>query len=491
MRLYSCGSNGSGQLALGDDDDRSTLNSCLFDPSIDADALRGAEIVDIASSAHHSLLLLRFPTDSPSHGVSAYDLNTPGSSTGTGWRYELYGVGTNSYGQLGRKCALRDEDAPPQSWSSFRRLNLRMRGMGAEWEPRRIGATWTTSFVVYRRSLATAGSSSSLSSSSTAGGMEEILVAAGSNDFGELGFAPPVQNHHGDAELEEPVAGPVVVDLGLQYGESITSVCCGQRHVMCLLEDTRGAQRVVGWGASRKGELDPSSIPSLIATAVIDKTYTDTDMQARSGKATSKARATRRPPSSTPHTLPLSLTSAERIVRLAAGASHSVALLSSGRLRAWGSDLKGQITGLESLEGVRDVACTWNGTFVRTDQGVWSQGSNSHSQLVRSSSTLPLPSPLADTTSPNPGQTRGPVGWADAVPGGAECTGLEVMRLVTGTEHVLAETADGRLHAGGWNEHGNLGLGDEVDRVRMTGVEVGARIRGVWAGCAATWVWVD
>ena len=83
------------------------------------------------------------------------------------------------------------------------------------------------------------------------------------------------------------------------------------------------------------------------------------------------------------------------------------------------------------------------------------------------------------------------MGWADTEPGRAECTGTEVKRLVTGTEHVLAEAADGRLYAGGWNEHGNLGLGDEVDRVRMTGVEVDARIRGVWAGCAATWVWAD
>ena len=485
MLLLSCGSNGSGQLALGDADDRSHFTRSQFDPSIDTDELDGAEIVDIASSAHHSLLLLRVPlsTDNACSTPSSPLDRAVDPSGRARWRYELFGVGTNTYGQLGRRCALRDEDAPAQSWSRWRRLNLLPRSMrevqtggvaGEEWEPRCVGTTWTTSFVVYRRQTTAASASSG---SGGLVGMEEILVASGSNDFGELGVSPRILSSEDEGTTTDLADdGPQVIDIGLRSGDTVQSITCGQRHILCLVQSPDGGQRVVGWGASRKGELDPTCTPTTISSV-------DTGVNSTSavdpGKGKGKAKAgskTARARTALPHTLQLDLYPEERITKLGAGASHSVALLSSGRLLAWGSDAKGQITSLDGLEAVQAVACTWNGTYLRREGRVWSQGSNTHSQLVRDR--------LSST------DDAGEIDWAgqDDVSTADE----KVDRLVCGTEHILITSPDGALWAGGWNEHGNLGLGDEVDRKAMERVDLGGgRVKGVWAGCAASWAWVD
>jgi protein ATS1 len=482
--------------------------------------LQGAEVVDVAPAAHHSLLLLRIPEAGE-------------------WRYELYGVGTNTYGQLGRRCALRNEGAPPQSWPRWRRLSLLPSHMGDGWEPKCIGATWTTSFVVYRRSIAAAGSSSSAGASSSAtakGDVEEIIVAEGSNDFGELGVAPAVRSHDDDGDKNDDMpaaAGPRVVDIDLDPGDTIAKICCGQRHVLCVVQGAGGGQRLIGWGASRKGELDlpygrgggtsrtGTEGTSAIASGSISILGKGSDKGKSKGNAFAASRPLAPARTSLPHTLNLDVRNDERITRLAAGASHSVALLSSGRLLAWGSDAKGQITGLNELDGVIDAACTWNGTFVKADGGVWSQGSNTHSQLVRSTLSEVYPICGSDEVGDINGgrgdrgdvvQGRGLVQWAEeacerplpqpndpstkasqrlAPATRTPSSPAEVERVVCGTEHVLVQTKAGQLWAGGWNEHGNLGLGDNVDRGKLERVDVAGEVRGVWAGCAATWVWMD
>ena len=79
--------------------------------------------------------------------------------------------------------------------------------------------------------------------------------------------------------------------------------------------------------------------------------------------------------------------------------------------------------------------------------------------------------------------------------GQIEITDRKVHTIVAGSEHlmVVAGKADGetRLMVGGWNEHGNLGVGDCDNRDHLVEVPLPGRIRRVWGGLAATWVWVE
>jgi protein ATS1 len=400
--IFACGSNGAGQLALGHIDDVSAFAQCKFDPSC-------GEIVDVhdlVSSASHSLLLV---------------------TTSDGDK-KLLGAGTNTHNQLGPQCALKEGQVPA---TTFRPVSLRrFADLTDEWVPTKIAATWTTTFVVYERSESE--------------GVK--VVACGSNDFGELGVAP------GSA------CGPVVVvDLGLQNGECIELLCGGQRHVVAVITQGDGnTQRVVGWGAARRGELSATPLPAAPVSA--------------KGKGKAPARPSTLPPTS----INLAIPPHCRITDISLGASHSLALLSNGRVLAWGNDGKGQITGLDSVSNVHQLGATWGGSYLLADDGLRSQGSNTHSQLLRE----------AD----RPDRALVPL---DAKP----------TSLCTGTEHVLVLAKDpsatsftpDALYAGGWNEHGNLGLGDTDDRSRLVQVpkiEGQGRILGMWTGCAASWIWM-
>lgn len=393
--LYACGSNGSGQLALGHEEDVSSLTRCAFDPSCPA----STDIVDLVSAASHALLLVSNPS-------------------GT----HLLGAGKNTHGQLGRPCAL---SCPPAA-TTWRPLALgREAGLGDGFAPVKVAATWTTSFVVYERGVT--GSA----------GREQAIVASGSNDFGELGVAGPS-------------AGPVVLKDVLRAGERVEHLKGGQRHVIAVLSSGTGperTQRVVGWGACRRGELDP--VPAPAATPA-------------SRGAKGKGKAPARAPISLPVTIALRIPPGVHITDLALGAAHSLALISNGRALAWGSDLKGQVASLDSVQDVTGIAATWNGSYVIASGALWSQGSNTHGQLLR----------------------------RDSDPRGQVAVQQKPTCLTAGSEHVLV-TAGDQLFSGGWNEHGNLGMGDTADRADLAQVPVPGAIRRVWGGLAATWIWSE
>lgn len=419
--LLSCGSNAAAHLALGHANDVSVLTDTVPLPQ--------GEILDLVSVSSHTLLLIRH------HG-----------------RNNLYGIGTNSVGQLGRPCALRDE-GDKQVFRDWRRLEL-VRELGGEeqeddWEPVKIGSTWTSSLVVYRR-LGVQGTrnSSAIEASS------DMVVACGSNDFNELGRAVTELTRH--ISTTTPSSRPRVVVTGIMAGEEVEMLACGQRHVMLVITGGQGGQRVIGWGAGRKGELDIKTLSG--AEAVPAET-------SRKGKG----KALSRPSTYPPTTIDLPLEQDERIVDISLGASHSVVLTSHGRVLAWGSDAKGQIGATADLAGIKQISASWNGSYlVSTDGTLWSQGSNTHSQLLHEKDGLGGIVIPEDTT---------------------------VERIVAGSEHLIvlvSRAGQHELWTGGWNEHGNLGLGDQIDRPRLEKVQIPAgEVKGIWAGCASTWVWIQ
>lgn len=336
--------------------------------------------------------------------------------------------------------------------------------------------TWTTSFVVYRRiplstvtddNLAPGQANASSAQNDDDTEPTQIVVACGSNDFGEAGI-PPSSHQVGRVAVTTPSDMPRIVDLGLKPGEVVDHIRGGQRHVVCVVRDTSGRQRVVGWGANRKGELDPLG--------------NSTSGRVVSGppQSTGKGKAAVRSTTLTPTTLPVRLPPGETVEDVALGSGHTMLRLSSGRVMAWGSDVKGQVAGLHEAKEVVQIAATWGGTYLLDSKlQLWSQGNNSHSQLLRS--TTDNQSSKGEVILPPTLQAE-----------------QGVTSLRTGSEHVLLRVSRqgerDEVWAGGWNEHSNLGLGDTTDRPTLEKVPLPGgvrRVRGLWGGLAATWVWAE
>jgi len=410
--LLSCGSNSFSHLALGHNEDVSTLTATL--------PTAPGEILDLVSVSAHTLLLVR------DNGRNA-----------------LYGVGTNTFGQLGRQCALRDEE-DKQVLKEWRRLDLigeLDEAVEGDWEPIKIGATWTTSFVVYRR-LSSDQSSDDLST-------KDMVIACGSNDFNELGYTDPTTSRTAPVTSASP---PRQVEIGLPPGEKVEHLACGQRHIMLVVSDNGGRQKVVGWGAGRRGELDMSTMGGVMESS------------SRKGKGKGVARPTTYPPT----TLDLPLDEGEFIIDISLGASHSLVLTSNRKVLAWGSNQKGQITSTSQLTDIKSISASWGGSYFTTSTNeILSQGSNIYSQLLHIS------------------DGRAPINLPD---------GWKVEKVVAGSEHLLClleRNGEMGLWVGGWNEHGNLGLGDLTDRAELTRLQVDGSIKGIWGGCASTWVSVE
>ncbi|WVF73179.1 hypothetical protein IAT40_007998 [Kwoniella sp. CBS 6097] len=518
--VLACGSNAASHLAINHPDDVSILTPTIYHPSILPQIPSSAKVIDLVSTSAHSLLLLSVKSDGP----------------GNVGKNVLLGAGTNTFGQLGPRCALWDNVKPEPRWKVLSNLTSSAGLQEGEWEPVKIAATWTTSLIVYQRvrtqdqPSAQASSTSSTTATAASGsgssrlridqqadgegeaGTEQVVISTGSNDFGELGSTTSTPLTLGtDAPAPIPIASasrnPTIVDLGLKVGERVEMIKGGQRHVITVIDGLTG-QRVIGWGASRKGELDAATLSSIhTASSSNSGSMNSTARTAASAKGKGKGKATARPPFLPPTAINLSIPPNERILDISLGASHSLALISEGTVLAWGSDQKGQITDVHEMRGVKGIAASWGGSYFLTDdEAVWTQGSNSHSQLLRGSA---VESETDNNTASRRGKVPIPDGW-------------EVQRIVAGSEHLLVHAKkrkpahsnndeNGRgstkeeeaLFSGGWNEHGNLGLGDQQDRntLQKVNMDLGingglgqgtaARIKGLWGGCASTWIWVD
>ncbi|KAK6909566.1 hypothetical protein I204_04484 [Kwoniella mangroviensis CBS 8886] len=458
-QLLACGSNSASHLSINHPDDVFTLTPTVYHPS-SPPIPDTSTILDLVSTSAHSLLLM----------------STPSSEGDVRPRNILLGAGTNTCGQLGPRCALWDDIKPEARWKPLNLLNSV--GVGGDWEPVKIASTWTTSFVVYQRiSDFTQDQSVSSSMSQVDTGyshikgndVEQIVLSCGSNDFGELGSTTNVPLTL-DAPAEIPISQasrkPTIVEVGLRRGEKVEIIQGGQRHVIVIISGRNGEQRVMGWGASRKGELDASTLSSNLTNG-------SKSSASNKAKGKGKGKAVSRSTTSPPTKIDLQIPPGERFIDVSLGASHTLALLSNGTVLGWGSNLKGQITDIHLLKDVKCIAATWNGSYFLTKSNrLLSQGSNTHSQLLRG--------PDAETVR---GEVEKPDGWG-------------VDRIVAGSEHLLVhmkskDMEEGEeLWTGGWNEHGNLALRDQEDRAHLTRVGINGKIRGLWGGCASTWIWV-
>lgn len=487
--LLAAGSNGAAQLGIGHRDDVASFTTCRFASSSVTTDISNSNILDLKSGANHSLLLL-----------------LPNGSA----RRQVWATGTNEYRQIGPQFSAQ---TTLNEWTPLNAdLLLREAGIdisqasakGVAYEPIRIGCSWTTSFIVF---------------SQTRNGdrLSDIVIAFGTNDFGELGCATTANDEGSSLTRVSIVRLPGWQDAlsaspNPEKRMHIERLAVGQRHMACVCRISASGrgdssiQKVYGWGAARHGQLSAQSYTDASTAGTSSAGPSSSSSPVPQIRAASKS--ARRPtkttspkvqkpkyPSTQTTPAPIDLSnilspnSSAQITNISCGASHTVLLLSDGRVMGLGSNAKGQLElpCTEKKNPVRAVGCTWNGTvgYTASDNGdeaeVCSTGSNTHGQLGRSTETVSQNVLLTESVRPT-----------------------KIRKLICGSEHVLVitdsaeEDSRSRLYGWGWNEHGNLALGTTVDQWTPVDIPVVApsregyiKVVDAWAGCGTSWVLVE
>ena len=214
-RIYSAGSNAHGQLAHGGVDDSHIFKECIFTFD-DVQQDGNFDLLSITTGANHTLVLLR---------------NQDGSVA-------VYGCGDGSKGQLGNDFHSRDGDL-----TNFHRLDFAFLGGRCV---KLIAACWETSFVVVTEDFKS----------------DDVLWSLGSNAYGLRGNAKSIDQHDPEPSLVDFSSVRKYIHSVLK----ISSITAGPHHVIVNLTETTADEtimHIVGWGASRHGQLGLSKVPYL------------------------------------------------------------------------------------------------------------------------------------------------------------------------------------------------------------------------------------
>jgi uncharacterized repeat protein (TIGR02543 family) len=174
----------------------------------------------------------------------------------------------------------------------------------------------------------------------------------------------------------------------------------------------------------------------------------------------------------------------DKIIQISVGDSHSLALMTSGRVFSWGLNNYGQLgdgtstnkgtptmvvfNNLQNGESINSVSAGENHSLAVTTTGrVFSWGLNNYGQL-------------GDGTSTNKG-TPTMVVFNNLQ------NGESINSVSAGDRHSLAVTTNGRVSSWGWNAAGQLGDGTNTQRnlpiiITISGLQIGETILSVNAG---------
>lgn len=283
------------------------------------------------------------------------------------------------------------------------------------------------------------------------------LAAWGDNNFGQLGCAHP------ESHSPSPVS---VLLSGELHDKTVIAIAAGAEHCLALTSDGR----VYAWGRNNSGQLGTATgdrdLPTAVSTAgalagesviaIAAGTShslaltasgrllawgSDTNQQLGNGSFGS---------STTPTAVNLAVAfPGERIVSLAAGSIHSLALGSGGHIYAWGSNASGQVGNNGFIDVDSPVLIDLPRTVVALDAGeahslalaidgaLYAWGANDRHQL-------------GDGTSIN----------LSRIPVAADLTGFgtdSAVALAAGNAHSIVTTATGALFGWGDNYSSQLG----------------------------------
>lgn len=241
------------------------------------------------------------------------------------------------------------------------------------------------------------------------------LFGWGSNVFGQLAFP----------EIVTKIAKPQLIQDKNITSDFIVSIACGLRHSACVNSDGVAFT----WGCGSKGQLGWYENPINM-------------------KNFSSARFFLEP--------------GIKIVVMALGSGHSIALSDKGCVYVCGDNSYGQSgicldTKIQNIPQIVEPLCEkshspivsiasgWQHCICNNSIGeVYSWGRSDYGQLGR----------IIDKMSHPKG--TGHVGLISEV--------LKAEEICCGAQHCMIRTIDERVFTWGWNEHGMCGVGDEVNR---------------------------
>ncbi len=377
-KAMAWGGNGEGQLGKGDSgfDTHSTVPNDVLSTGV----LSGKTLITVAAGQYHSLALCSDGT------VAAW--------------------GDNEYGQLGKG----DSGEPLPSVA----------------EPSPVALT-TDSTVPVAVSVADPSAIEEKTVIAIAAGQYHSLalcsdgtVAAwGNNDYGQLGDGT-------NTSRDEPVA--VNVAGTALEGKTVVAIAAGESHSLALCSDGT----VVAWGYNL-GQLGDGTYFDRNEPVALD--VVETALEGRS------------------------------VIAIAAGQYHSLALCSDGTVVAWGVNSNGQL-GTGNNDGTTNaVAVRVEGTPLEEDTVIAIAAGHSHSLALLSDGTVTawgfnLYGQLGNDTSGD-ADSNEPVAVSVA---GTALSDKTVIAIAAGHDHSLALCSDGTLAAWGNNEVGTLGDNSTTNR---------------------------
>jgi alpha-tubulin suppressor-like RCC1 family protein len=253
----------------------------------------------------------------------------------------------------------------------------------------------------------------------------------GDNSAGQVGYASS------SGTVYAPVAVSVAGSSALN-GKTVVAIAAGSIHSLALCSDGT----VVGWGNNGSGQLGTGSSTTYISSG----DYRPVAVSVLSGS---------------------SALDGKRVVAIAAGAYHSLALCSDGTVVAWGANDSGQLgdttTTQRNFPVVVNAVCGVSALYGRTvtavaaggyhslalcsDGTVVAWGRNANGQLGdKTLSQRSMPVPVSTTS------------------GLSALFGKTVVMIAAGGTHSLALCSDGSIAAWGNNSGTQLGEGSNVQR---------------------------
>ncbi|KAJ6169252.1 hypothetical protein N7497_002095 [Penicillium chrysogenum] len=445
MRLFAFGSNGSGQLGIGHEEDVPTPTQCLF---AQTETSQGPQMTTIQST---SLADESGVTTIAAGGNHTLLLTTSGS---------IYAAGCNADGRCGLHRATK---TPKEHGSDDNRNILRFRRMiisdaASDTEVsnfKHVSATWEGTIAV----ASVPRSSNNVDHGDTPD-MEDRVFVFGSSPKGELGLR---------SEYHCP------------------PLASGMAHSAAVLSNGH----VYGWGAARKGQLGRDNRDAKIAYSPVrilvpffaEAVACGREFTVVSGRGRFVVLGDR----------------GNRWGILNIPESLSLRAGDDGDLGGYGDHL--QDDGQEDYGGCRGtipngstaIAASWHGVYVHAVSGLGGVQPSISNEMLR---TGPRSDAQADSDSDFAGGSI--VAWGRNDRGQLPPPDLPTpAKLAVGSEHALALLQDGRVAAFGWGEHGNCGP-DTDSQGNVSGTynvislpeAVGAdeKVVGVGAGCATSWM---
>ena len=245
------------------------------------------------------------------------------------------------------------------------------------------------------------------------------LYSWGRNYFGTLGDGTGGNNDDHNSNV------PVAVDTnGALSGKRIVAVSAFLYHALAL--DSKGI--VYAWGLNENGQLGNNSTVDSHVPVVVDTSGVLKD---------------------------------KKIIDIATGSAHSLALDSDGHVYAWGSNEYGQLGNNSSVDSYVPVMVDTNGVLkgkkivaiaagfshslaLDSDGKIYAWGLNDHGQLGNNS-TVDSPVPVMVDTN-------------------GVLAGKNIVRISAGNVHSVAMDDNGIVYTWGCNDHGQLGDGTTEDR---------------------------